>query len=233
MTKKLSKRMKSCIKDIDFAKSYEIREALQILKTSCGLLKFDASVELSIKLGIDIQKLGSSIRSMVSLPAGTGQSVAVAVICKEEKIEEAKNAGADFAGSLNLIEEIKSGNTNFKVCIATPDMMGQVGQIARILGPKGMMPNPKLGTVTFDIASAVKQFKSGRIEFKASKEGIINVKAGKMSFNDEDILSNIKAIISAVEQKKPEKSKGKYLERAFISYTMGPALRLNQSYISN
>merc|ERR1712087_235592 len=171
--------------------------------------------------------------SMVSLPAGTGRDVSVAVICKDDKIEEAKKAGADFAGSLNLIEDIKSGNINFKVCIATPDMMGQVGQVARILGPKGMMPNPKLGTVTFDIASAVKQFKSGRVEFKATKEGVINVKAGKMSFNDEDILSNVNAIISMIEQKKPEKSKGKYLEMAFISYTMGPALKLNASFIAN
>ena len=211
--------------DLDSNKLYNIAEAIDLLKKSSSMLKFDPSIEISIKVGLDLKKISSGIRGMVSLPAGTGKNTVVAVICRtDDKIEEAKKAGADIVGGQDVIEDIKSGNTSFDVCIATPDMMGSIGPIARILGPKGLMPNPKLGTVTFEMEKTIKQFKAGRVEFKMDKFGYINVKTGKASFSTKDIEENIVALIKEINNIRPENAKGKYLENCRISYTMGPSV---------
>ena len=231
--KKLSKRMSIAVKDIDKSHYYNPFDAIKLLKTSSGLLKFDPSFEVYVKIGLDMKKLGTTIRGMVSLPAGIGAQTTVAVICRDEtKILEAKEAGADVVGGQDLIESIKSGNINFKVCIATPDMMASIGSIARILGPKGLMPNPKLGTVTNNVAQVVKEFKAGKVEFKVDKAGFINAKIGKASFSEGDINANLDALLNSISKVKPDNTKGKYLSYGFISYTMGPALKIKHEIFS-
>jgi large subunit ribosomal protein L1 len=172
------------------------------------------------------------VRGITSLPAGTGKDVRVAVICKDEKIEEAKAAGADIVGSVDVIEEIKSGKINFDVCIATPDMMGVVGQVAKVLGPKGLMPNPKLGTVTPDVATAVKNAKSGQVEFRVEKAGIIHAGIGKISFTEADLMKNAEVLINSVNKAKPSGAKGTYLKGIHLSSTMGPSLKVNLSTVT-
>lgn len=236
MAKKSSKRMQLALKDLDRTKEYAFFDAIETLKKSSNTLKFDPSIEIAIKIGINLQAIGTNIRGIVSLPAGTGQAVKVAVISQnEDKIKEAKEAGADFVGGNTLIDTIKSGEIHFKICIATPDMMASIAPIARILGPKGLMPNPKLGTVTLDVANAVKKFKAGTIEFKTNKEGFINAKAGKISFSTEDIVKNVRSIFSSIEKNKPEhaKAKGTLFSHAYISYTMGPSVKLNKECFEN
>jgi large subunit ribosomal protein L1 len=180
-----------------------------------------------MKLGVDPRHSDQMVRGVVSLPAGTGKNVRVAVICKDEKFDDAKAAGADLVGSNELIDEIKSGKINFDVCITTPDMMGLVGQVARILGPKGLMPNPKLGTVTVDITTAVKNAKSGQVEFRVEKAGIIHAGIGKLSFSNEDLVNNAKSFISAVVKAKPSGAKGVYLKGVYLSSTMGPSVKVD------
>ena len=173
------------------------------------------------------------VRGMVSLPAGTGKDVKVAVICKDDKVAEATAAGADMAGSEAIIEDIKAGKINFDVCIATPDMMGVVGQVARVLGPKGLMPNPKLGTVTADIATAVKNAKGGQVEYRVEKAGLVHAGVGKISFTEVDLLTNAKVFVDSVVKAKPSAAKGTYLKGVYLSSTMGPSLKVNLSTIAN
>jgi len=169
---------------------------------------------------------------LFSPPAGTGKDVRVAVICKEDKVADAKAAGADLAGSTEIIDNIKAGKIDFDVCISTPDMMGVVGQVARVLGPKGLMPNPKLGTVTADITTAVKNAKSGQVEYRVEKAGIVHAGIGKISFTDADLLKNAMAFIESVTKAKPAAAKGTYLKRIHVSSTMGPSLRVDLSTVS-
>lgn len=210
---------------------YNLTNAVEQIKTA-SYVKFDPTLEIVMKLGIDPRHSDQMVRGVVNLPAGTGKTVKVAVICKEEREEEAKAAGADFVGSANIIEEIKSGKIDFDVCIATPDMMGTIGSVARILGPKGLMPNPKLGTVTLDIKTAVKNAKSGQVEYRAEKAGIIHAGLGKLSFSDQDLLKNLKAFIDAVIKAKPAGVKGSYLKAIYLSSTMGASVQIDLTSIA-
>jgi large subunit ribosomal protein L1 len=209
---------------------YTFSDAVELLKGS-SFVSFDPTVELVVKLGIDVKRSDQVVRGMVSMPSGTGKNVRVAVICKDDKFAEAKSAGADIVGNSDLIEEIKKGVINFDVCIASPDMMGSVGQVAKILGPKGLMPNPKLGTVTANIAEAVKNSKAGQVEFRADKGGIIHAGVGKLSFSSQDLFSNVKALFEAVVKAKPAASKGVYVKGIFLSSTMAPAAQLQPNFL--
>ncbi|CEO16993.1 50S ribosomal protein L1 [Rickettsia monacensis] len=210
---------------------YNLTNAVERLK-SASYVKFDPTLEIVMKLGIDPRHSDQMVRGVVNLPAGTGKTVSVAVICKEEREEEAKSAGADLVGSTNIIDEIKSGKINFDVCIATPDMMAAIGSVARILGPKGLMPNPKLGTVTLDIKNAIKNAKSGQVEYRAEKAGIIHAGLGKLSFSDQDLLKNLNAFIEAVIKAKPAGLKGSYLKAMYLSSTMGASVQIDLTSIA-
>ncbi|ASX28146.1 50S ribosomal protein L1 [Rickettsia sp. MEAM1 (Bemisia tabaci)] len=210
---------------------YNLTTAVERLK-SASYVKFDPTLEIVMKLGIDPRHSDQMVRGVVNLPAGTGKTVRVAVICKEEREEEAKAAGADLVGSSNIIDEIKAGKINFDVCIATPDMMAAIGSVARILGPKGLMPNPKLRTVTLDIKGAVKNAKSGQVEYRAEKAGIIHAGLGKLSFLDQDLLKNLKAFIDAVVKAKPTGVKGSYLKAIYLSSTMGASVQIDLASIA-
>lgn len=213
------------------SKEYAANDAIALLK-SLSYVKFDETLELVAKLGVDPKHSDQQVRGVVPLPAGTGKDVCVAVICKEDKEAAAKAAGADIVGSTDIIEDIKAGKINFDVCIATPDMMGLVGQVARILGPKGLMPNPKLGTVTQDVATAVKNAKSGQVEFRVEKAGIVHVGVGKLSFSIEDLVSNVKTLVSALIKAKPSGAKGTYLKSVYVSSTMGPSVSIDIASVS-
>ncbi|ACP53134.1 MULTISPECIES: 50S ribosomal protein L1 [spotted fever group] len=210
---------------------YNLTNAVERLK-SASYVKFDPTLEIVMKLGIDSRHSDQMVRGVVNLPAGTGKTVRVAVICKEEREEEAKSAGADLVGSTNIIDEIKAGKINFDVCIATPDMMVAIGSVARILGPKGLMPNPKLGTVTLDIKNAIKNAKSGQVEYRAEKAGIIHAGLGKLSFSDQDLLKNLNAFIEAVIKAKPAGLKGSYLKAMYLSSTMGASVQIDLTSIA-
>lgn len=213
-------------------KEYSLKEAISLIK-KISFVKFNETLDIAIKLGVDPKHSDQMVRGMVSLPAGTGKSVRVAVICKEDKVGEATAAGADIAGSDVVIEDIKAGKINFDVCIATPDMMGVVGQVARVLGPKGLMPNPKLGTVTADIATAVKNAKGGQVEYRVEKAGIVHAGVGKISFADSDLVKNIQALLNSVIKSKPAAAKGTYLKKMHLSSTMGPSLKIDLSTIAD
>ncbi|MGL4226641.1 MAG: 50S ribosomal protein L1 [Rickettsia sp.] len=210
---------------------YNLTNAVERLK-SASYVKFDPTLEIVMKLGIDPRHSDQMVRGVVNLPAGTGKTVRVAVICKEERGEEAKSAGADLVGSTNIIDEIKAGKINFDVCIATPDMMAAIGSVARILGPKGLMPNPKLGTVTLDIKNAINNAKSGQVEYRAEKAGIIHAGLGKLSFSDQDLLKNLNAFIEAVVKAKPAGLKGSYLKAMYLSSTMGASVQIDLTSIA-
>ena len=204
-----------------------LRDALNTLK-EVSFAKFDPTVEVVLKLGVDPKRSDQVVRGIVNMPAGKGGKLArVAVICKEDKVEMALAAGADIVGSVDVIDEIKSGKINFDVCIATPDMMGSVGQVAKILGPKGLMPNPKLGTVTQDIVTAIKNAKSGQVEFRVEKAGIVHAGVGKLSFTNDALVSNIVALFDAVTKAKPAASKGTYMKAMFLSCTMAPSVKVD------
>ncbi|MDX2050300.1 MAG: 50S ribosomal protein L1 [Rickettsiaceae bacterium] len=205
---------------------YLAQDAIDFLKSE-KLAKFDETLEVALNTGLDPKHSDQMVRGTVVLPAGTGKDVKVAVFCKESKIESVKHAGADIIGSQELIDSIKSGVINFDVCIASPDMMGLIGSVAKILGPKGLMPNPKLGTVTNDLETAVKNAKNGQIEFRVEKAGIIQAGLGKLSFTTEALMQNLKAFVSTVHKSKPSGSKGVYLKRAHLSSTMGPSLKID------
>lgn len=227
----MGKKIVAAKKMIDKTKEYSLQEAIALVKSS-HFVKFDETLDIAINLGVDPRHSDQMVRAMVSLPAGTGKDVRVAVICKEDKVAEAKKAGADIAGSVEIIDDIKAGKIDFDICIATPDMMGVVGQVARVLGPKGLMPNPKLGTVTVDVATAVKNAKGGQVEYRVEKAGIIHSGIGKISFSEGDLLKNAKVFIDSVVKAKPAGAKGVYLKRIHVSSTMGPSLKVDLSTVS-
>ena len=223
---KITKNNKKLLDSINVSKSYEPIEAIKILKEN-KYAKFDETLEVAINLGIDSNKTDQGIRGVTSLPKGTGKSVNVAVLAKGDKQKEAKDAGADLVGENDLIETISSGKISFDLLIASPDMMPSVGKVAKILGPKGLMPNPKLGTVTPDIATAVKNAKAGQVQFKNDKGGIVHAGIGKMSFDENDLLENLKFFYSSINKSKPETVKGSFIKKVTIASTMGVGLEIN------
>ncbi len=226
-----TKNIRSMRSKVDSSRQYNFTEAVSILQ-EVSFVKFDSTLEVIMNLGVDPRHSDQMVRGVTNLPAGTGKNVRVAVICKDDKIAEAKSAGADIAGSVEIIDEIKSGKIDFDVCVATPDMMAAIGQVARILGPKGLMPNPKLGTVTTDVSTAVKNAKSGQVEFRVEKAGIIHVGVGKLSFASDDLVSNVKALVGAVLKARPSGAKGTYLKSLYLSSTMGPAVKIDVANIA-
>jgi large subunit ribosomal protein L1 len=223
---KRGKRYKALLEKYDRNAEYSIKEAVKLVK-ELATAKFDETIELHMRMGIDPKKPDQNIRSSVVLPHGTGKNVRVLVFAEGAKAEEAKEAGADYVGSDDLIEKIQKGWLDFDIAIATPDQMRKVSKIARILGPRGLMPNPKAGTVTNDIAAAVKEFKAGKIEFRNDKTGNLHIPVGKASFDEQKLLENIKAALAAVLAAKPASSKGAYIKKMVLAPTMGPGVRVN------
>ncbi len=221
-----SKRMKEADKLVDIAKFYKVEEAVALLKKTPSV-KFDQTVDIALKVGIDPKKSDQMVRGTLSMPHGTGQKVTLVVIAKGEKAKEATDAGADYAGGDELLEKIKGGWTDFTGLIATPDMMRELGKLGKILGPRGLMPTPKAGTVTNDVAKAVKELKAGKIEFKADKTGVINSRVGKLSFEENALVENIRALLQAISRAKPSSSKGAFLRSLYLTSTMGPGLRID------
>lgn len=221
-----NKKMEAARAKVERAKEYSLEEAVALLKETAHK-KFDETVDMSFNLGIDPKKSDQMVRGSVLLPAGTGKKVRVLVFAKGEKEKEALDAGADYVGGEELIQKIQGGWLDFDKAVATPDMMGAVGKIGKILGPRGLMPNPKLGTVTFDVAKAVAELKAGKVEYKAEKAGIVHVSVGKVSFSKEALIQNIKAVVDSIQKAKPATSKGTYVKRVSISSTMGPGIRLD------
>ena len=222
------KRYTTAMSGIDRDQVYSIEDAVKILKENAKA-KFDETIEVALNLGVDPRHADQMVRGTVSLPHGTGKSLRVAVFAKDAKADEAREAGADLVGAEDLMEQVQGGVMDFDRCIATPDMMGIVGRLGKVLGPKGMMPNPKLGTVTMDIAGAVKAAKAGQIEFRAEKTGIVHAGIGKASFSAEQLVENLSAFVSAIQHAKPSGSKGTYMKKVSVTSTMGPGLRLDLS----
>lgn len=225
---KLSKRAKVFKTKVDRIKAYAFDNAVSIVK-ECATAKFNESIDVSVQLGVDPKKSDQVVRGSVVLPAGTGKTVRVAVFATGEKAEQAKAAGADIVGMEDLAEQIKAGNMPFDIVIASPDTMRIVGTLGQILGPRGMMPNPKVGTVTPDVATAVKNAKAGQIQYRTDKGGIIHATIGRKSFSDEALKSNLLALMDALGKAKPVSSKGVYLRKVFISSTMGVGVRVDQA----
>lgn len=223
---KNSKRFNELLKKVDSSKTYAISEAIDTVKTLASA-KFDETIEIALSLNVDPRHADQMVRGSVVLPSGTGKSVRVAVIAKDDKASEAEAAGADIVGNDELIEEIQKGNINFDVLIATPNLMGLVGKVGRILGPKGIMPNPKTGTVTMDVAQAVKNAKGGQVNFRVDKQGNIHAGLGKVSFTKEQILDNVNSFVKTLNKHKPATAKGKYIKSAAISLTMSPSIALD------
>jgi large subunit ribosomal protein L1 len=225
MAKKLSRRLRELNKKVE-DRLYEPLDALNLLKET-ATAKFPESVEAHIRLGIDPKYTDQQLRTTVVLPKGTGQTVRVAVIARGEKVQEATSAGADIVGSEELIAEIQQGRMDFDKLIATPDVMPQVAKLGKLLGPRGLMPSPKGGTVTFDLASAIAEFKAGKLEFRADRTGIVHVMFGKASFTADDLLVNLKALQETIDRNRPSGAKGRYWRTFYISATMGPSIQLD------
>jgi large subunit ribosomal protein L1 len=225
MAKKLSRRMQELLKKVE-DRPYEPLEALQLLKET-ATAKFPESAEAHIRLGIDPKYTDQQLRTTVALPKGTGQTVRVAVIARGEKVTEASNGGADIVGSEELIDEIQKGMMDFDILIATPDVMPQVAKLGRLLGPRGLMPSPKGGTVTSDLAQAIQEFKAGKLEFRADRTGIVHVMFGKASFSPEDLLVNLKALQETIDRNRPSGAKGRYWRTMYVSATMGPSIQVD------
>ncbi|HSX10549.1 MAG TPA: 50S ribosomal protein L1 [Chlamydiales bacterium] len=223
---KRSKRMKEIDQLVDVTKVYKLDEAVEVLK-KCPPAKFDQSLNVALKIGIDPKKSDQQVRGTVSLPHGTGQKVVLVVIAKGEKAKEALEAGADYAGADELLEKIKGGWTDFTALVSTPDMMRELGKLGKVLGPRGLMPTPKAGTVTADVAKAVKEVKAGKIEFKVDKTGNVNNAVGKISFKAQHLVENLNALLNAISRSKPASSKGAFMRSMYLSSTMGPGLKID------
>jgi large subunit ribosomal protein L1 len=223
---KLSKKQKAQADSVDRTKHYGVDEALGIVKTN-ATSKFDETIEIALNLGVDPRHADQMVRGVVSLPKGTGKDVRVAVFARGDKAEEAKKAGAEVVGAEDLMEQIQGGKIDFERVIATPDMMGVVGRLGKVLGPKGLMPNPKLGTVTPNVGEAVKAAKSGQVEFRVEKAGIIHGRIGKASFPEADLKANFDAFVDAIVKAKPSGVKGKFVRKIAVSSTMGPGVKID------
>lgn len=219
------KRIRKAYEGLDALTSCTVKEAVRVVKER-ATAKFDETIEISMNLNVDPRKSDQNIRGVTQLPAGTGKTLRVAVFAKGPKAEEARKAGADIVGDDDLAEKVQGGEINFDRCIATPDMMGTLGKLARVLGPRGLMPNPKLGTVTMDVAEAVKAAKGGQVEYRAEKAGIVHAGIGKASFSAENIEKNLRSFVDAIMKAKPTGIKGAYLKKVSLSSTMGPSVRI-------
>ncbi|OUM95831.1 MAG: 50S ribosomal protein L1 [Paenibacillaceae bacterium ZCTH02-B3] len=220
------KKYVEAAKKVDREKAYDPLEAVQLVKEMASA-KFDETVEVAVRLGVDPRKQDQNVRGVVLLPHGTGKTKRVLVFAKGEKAKEAEAAGADYVGDQDLIQKIQQGWLDFDVCVATPDMMGEVGKLGRILGGRGLMPNPKSGTVTFDVAKAVQEIKAGKIEFRLDKAGQVHAPIGRVSFDAEKLVENLRALIEALLRAKPAAAKGTYLKNIAVSSTMGPGVRVD------
>ena len=229
--KKLSKRMTALSTKIE-DRIYAPLEALSLIKENANA-KFDETIEAHIRLGIDPKYTDQQLRTTVALPHGTGQSIKIAVITSGENVSKAKDAGADLFGEEDLVESINKGNMEFDLLIATPDMMPKVAKLGRVLGPRGLMPNPKAGTVTNDIANAIKEFKAGKLEFRADKAGIVHVRFGKASFTKEALFDNLKTLQESIDKNKPSGAKGKYWKSFYVTSTMGPSVQVDINAIQD
>ena len=223
---KLTKKQKAQVETVDRDKLYASDEALKIVKGN-ATSKFDETIEIALNLAVDPRHADQMVRGVVSLPSGTGKDVRVAVFAKDAKADEAKEAGADTVGAEDLMEAMQGGDLNYDRVIATPDMMGVVGRLGKVLGPKGLMPNPKLGTVTPDVAKAVQDAKGGQVEFRAEKAGIVHSTIGKASFTEDDLKKNYDAFVGAIVKARPSGAKGKYIKKIAISSTMGPGVKVD------
>ena len=225
---KIGKRLSAAREGIDRKKLYPVADAVAMIKERAKA-KFDETVEVAINLGVDPRHADQMVRGVVNLPNGTGKTVRVAVFARGLKADEAKAAGADIVGAEDLVEQIQGGTIDFDRCFATPDMMPLVGRLGKVLGPRGLMPNPKVGTVSLDVAGAVKASKGGAVEFRVEKAGIIHAGVGKVSFTTEQLLENVRALVDAVQKAKPTGAKGTYLQRVAVSSTMGPGVKVDVS----
>src|SRR6056297_159968 len=224
------KRIRSARSDVDRDQAYRLEEAVKLVKDKANA-KFDETVEIAMNLGVDPKHADQMVRGVCNLPKGSGRTVRVGVFARGPKAEEAKEAGADVVGAEDLVEEVQKGNINFDRCIATPDMMGLVGRLGKVLGPRGLMPNPRVGTVTMDVGEAVKSAKGGAVEFRVEKAGIIHAGVGKASFSSDDLEENIRAFVDAVNRAKPSGAKGSYIKKISIKSTMGPGLKVDNASV--
>ncbi len=228
---KLTKKQKLANAKVDATKEYTLEEATALVK-ELNYAKFDASVDIDVRLGVDPRKSDQMVRGVVSLPHGTGKKVRVLVLCTPDKEAEAKEAGADYVGLDNYIADIEKGWTDIDVIITMPTVMAKVGKLGRVLGPRGLMPNPKAGTVTMEVGKAVKDVKQGKIDFKVDKTGIIHTAVGKVSFDSEKLTDNVKEVLLALQKLKPSSAKGTYIQTIFISSTMSPSIKINKSSVT-
>ncbi|MDP7344026.1 MAG: 50S ribosomal protein L1 [Alphaproteobacteria bacterium] len=228
---KLGKRMTSAKDSVDRMKQYALDEAVSLVKSN-ATVKFDETVEISVNLGVDPRHSDQMVRGMVTLPNGTGRDVRVAVFAKGDNVDIAKEAGADIVGAEDLAEQVQKGEIDFDRCVATPDMMPIVGKLGKVLGPRGLMPNPKLGTVTKDVAEAVRAAKGGQVEFRVEKAGVIHAGIGKASFTEQALSENVTAFINALNKARPSGAKGSYMKKVALSSTMGPGVKLDIASLS-
>ncbi|MDA8544526.1 50S ribosomal protein L1 [Alphaproteobacteria bacterium] len=226
------KRMQAANETVDKNKLYTLDEAVKLVKAN-ATAKFDETVEIAINLGVDPRHADQMVRGVIELPNGTGRAQRVAVFARDEKADEAKAAGADIVGAEDLMEAVQGGTIDFDRCIATPDMMPLVGRLGKVLGPRNLMPNPKVGTVTADVAEAVRSAKGGAVEFRVEKEGILQAGVGKASFSEEQLAGNIRALVGAVQKARPSGAKGTFMRRLAVSSTMGPGVKLDVSDLGN
>lgn len=227
---KLGKRIRAAREKVDRSKTYALDDAIKLIKGATSV-KFDETVDIALNLGVDPKHADQMVRGVCQLPNGSGRTLRVAVFARGAKADEAKAAGADVVGAEDLVEQVSKGEINFDRCIATPDMMGLVGRLGKVLGPRGLMPNPRVGTVTMDVANAVKGAKGGAVEFRVEKAGIVHAGVGKASFTETQLAENIRAFVEAVNRAKPTGAKGTYLKKVAISSTMGPGIRVDQATI--